>query len=269
MKKVLIVGSGNMGEAMLRGWVKSSNETNQLFIREPNPSAWLKEMHNKKKIILNPNNLKGQIDVCIFAVKPQVSEKIIQDTKIDLSEDSFVISVIAGKDFNFFNSIFKVPHSVIRVMPNTPVSIEKGVSAIVGNKFSNYPQIEWTENFFNILGKTVILENESLINSVTAISGSGPAYIFNFAEIMIDAGKDLGLSEEVSKTIVLQTIVGAGLLATLSNKSPSILRENVTSPNGTTQAALEILMDKKNGWGNIIKEAINAAHQKSKFLAKN
>ena len=269
MNNVLIVGAGNMGEAMLRGWVKASNELNQLYVREPNPSNWLKKMNYEKKIKLNPSDIKAQINVCIFCVKPQVAEQVIMDTKIDLAENSFIISVIAGKDFNFFDSIFKVPYPVIRVMPNTPVSIEAGVSAIVGNKSSSLSNIKWTEHLFRILGSTVILEKENLIDAVTAISGSGPAYIFNFAEILIGVGKDLGLSEEISKKIVLQTIVGAGLLAINSDKSPSKLRENVTSPNGTTQAALNILMDKKNGWREIMKNAVVAAHERSKFLAKN
>ncbi len=269
MKKVLIVGAGNMGEAMLRGWVKSPEKFNKLYVREPNPSNWLQKMHNESIIILNPLTIDGKINVCVFAIKPQVAEPIIQSTENDLAEDSLIISVIAGKDFNFFQSILKRKYSVVRVMPNTPVSIESGVSAIIGNKFSNLSQIKWTENFFSLLGKTVVLESESMINSITAISGSGPAYIFNFAEILIEAGKDLGLSEEISKIIVLQTIVGAGLLASSSDKSPNLLRENVTSPNGTTQAALDILMDRKNGWGKIIKNAVRAAYKRSKDLAEN
>ena len=108
-----------------------------------------------------------------------------------------------------------------------------------------------------------------MMDVVTAISGSGPAYIFNFAEILIGVGNDLGIPEEITKTIVLQTIVGAGLLAIDSDKSPSKLREDVTSPNGTTQAALNILMDKKNGWHEIIKNAVVAAYKRSKSLAKN
>lgn len=269
MDNVLVVGAGNMGEAMLKGWVKDANQLYQIYVREPNPSDWLKKMNDEKKIRLNSSNLKGQINVCIFAVKPQVAEKVIMDTKSDLAESSFVISVIAGKNFNFFDDIFKVSYPVIRVMPNTPVSIQAGVSAIIGNQFCSLLQVEWTENLFGKLGKTVLLEKESLIDVVTAISGSGPAYIFNFAEALIQVGEDLGLPEQISKIIVLQTIVGSGLLANDNNKPPSKLRENVTSPNGTTQAALNILMDRKNGWYKIIKNAVNSAYERSKFLAKN
>ena len=269
MKNILMVGSGNMGEAMLRGWVTAANESNKFYVREPNPSKWLIRMSDTKKINLNPLNIKDKINVCIFAVKPKVAEQVIMDNKNNLADNSFIISVIAGKDFNFFHNIFKVPYPVIRVMPNTPVSIEQGVSAIIGNKFSSLADIKWTEHLFSILGKTVILKKEDMIDVVTAISGSGPAYIFNFAEIIIAVGKDLGLSEEISKKIVLQTIVGAGLLATDSDKSPSKLREDVTSPNGTTQAALNILMDTQNGWDEIIKNAVIAAYERSKSLAKN
>ena len=269
MKNILIIGAGNMGEAMLRGWIKDRSTLNQFYVREPNPSEWLKEMDYKNKLSLNPLYIKCKIDVCVFAIKPQLADQVIIKTKKDLDKDCLVISVIAGKNFKFFASILNESLSVIRVMPNTPVSIEAGVSAIIGNKFCSSSQIEWADNFFSTLGRTVILEKESLINAITAISGSGPAYIFNLAEILIKSGRDLGLSEEISKTIVLQTIVGAGLLATKSEISPSKLRENVTSPNGTTEAALNILMNEKNGWHQIINSAINAAYERSKLLAKN
>ena len=169
MNNVLIVGAGNMGEAMLKGWLKANNMLKQVYVREPDPSNWLKKVHNEKKILLNPSNIIGKIDVGIFAVKPQVAEKVILDTKIDLSKKSFVISVIAGKDFNFFDKVFDVPYPVVRVMPNTPVAIEQGVSAIIGNSFSSLSQVNWTEELFNNLGKTVILEKESQIDAVTAI----------------------------------------------------------------------------------------------------
>ena len=107
MNKVLIVGSGNMGEAMLRGWVKASNELTKIYVREPNPSNWLKKMNDSKKITLNPLDIKGQINVCIFAVKPQVAEQVIKDNKNNLADNSFLISVIAGKDFSFFITFLK------------------------------------------------------------------------------------------------------------------------------------------------------------------
>ena len=266
-RTLLVIGAGNMGEAMLRSWVHTQSSKFSLLVLEPHPSDWLKSMFEMGLVELNNIKNANKIDICVFAVKPQTLEKALEENRKRLSKETLVVSVVAGKDFNFLKSSLHTDQPIIRVMPNTPVSVSQGISALVANKSTDSNHIEWVEELFVALGKIVLLKNENEIDAVTAISGSGPAYVFNFIENLIEIAKELGLSAEVSKTLAIQTVVGAGILSESSGLSPGRLRENVTSPAGTTQAALEVLMDEEFGWKPIIKKAVHAAHNRSKELA--
>jgi pyrroline-5-carboxylate reductase len=151
-------------------------------------------------------------------------------------------------------------------MPNTPVSIQKGVSVLYKNKDVKEEQIEIIENLFKMVGETIILDDESLMDIVTAISGSGPAYVFYLIEALFVAGKKGGLEPNLAMKIAKSTVLGAGALASISGEEPETLRNNVTSPNGTTQAALDILMDSSNGLLQLISKAVSAAEKRSKEL---
>ena len=266
-RTLLVIGAGNMGEAMLRSWVHTQSSKFSLLVLEPHPSDWLKSMFEMGLVELNNIKNANKIDICVFAVKPQTLEKALEENRKMLSKETLVVSVVAGKDFNFLKSSLHTDQPIIRVMPNTPVSVSQGISALVANKSTDSNHIEWVKELFVALGKIVLLKNENEIDVVTAISGSGPAYVFNFIENLIEIAKELGLSAEVSKKLAIQTVVGAGILSESSGLSPERLRENVTSPAGTTQAALEVLMDEKVGWKPIIKKAVHAAHNRSKELA--
>ena len=266
-KTLLLVGAGNMGEAMLRSWVLNKVNELSLFVLEPNPSDWLKSVFEKGLVVLNPKRTPKEIDICIFAVKPQTLEEVLGKMRQKISKRTLIISIVAVKNFRFFQSIFKFNQPLIRVMPNTPVEINQGISAIVADQFADHFHIKCVEELFDSLGETVLLRTESEIDAVTAISGSGPAYIFNLIENLIESAKDLGLTSKLSKKLIIQTIVGAGILAGSSKQHPGKLREKVTSPAGTTEAALNVLMHKKLGWGPIIAKAVHAAHNRSKELA--
>ena len=266
-KTLVVIGAGNMGEAMLRSWVQKNNNEMSLFVSEPHPSDWLKSMSTKGLIVLNPKLLPREIDICILAVKPQKLAEVLQEKKSRILKTTLVISVVAGKNFHFIQKYLYNEQPIIRVMPNTPVEVNQGISALIANMFTNQSHISCAEHLFNLLGEIVILDDENKIDAVTAISGSGPAYVFNFIENLIESAKDLGLSSEVSKKLIIQTVIGAGILARSSSRNPGKLRENVTSPGGTTQAALEILMDSKLGWKPIIKKATRAARDRSRELA--
>ena len=266
-KTLLIIGAGNMGEAMLKSWVQTQIDKISVLVLEPSPSDWLKSLFEKDLVELNPRKFPRQIDICVFAVKPQKLAEVLEENRSKICKKTLIISVVAGKDFNFFQSYFEEKQPIIRVMPNTPVSVNHGVSAIVADKSANESEIEWAKNLFTPLGEVVLLDKESEIDVVTAISGSGPAYIFNFIENLIEMAEELGLSTKISKKLVIQTVFGAGVLAKSSALTPSRLRENVTSPAGTTQAALEVLMDSQGGWKPIIKKAVNAAYNRSRELA--
>ena len=264
---LLMIGAGNMGEAMLRSWVQTQISKFSLLVLEPQPSDWLKSMFEMGLVELNNVKTKSKIDICVFAVKPQTLGKALEENRKRLRKETLIVSVVAGKDFNFLKSSLHPDQPIIRVMPNTPVSVSQGISAMVANKSTDQTHIGWVQALFAALGKIVLLKNENQIDAVTAISGSGPAYVFNFIENLIEIAEELGLSAEVSKKLVIQTVVGAGILSDSTTLSPGRLRENVTSPAGTTQAALEVLMDEKFGWKPIIKKAVHAAHNRSKELA--
>ena len=264
---LLMIGAGNMGESMLRSWVQTQISEFSLLVLEPQPSDWLKSMFEMGLVELNNIKTEKKIDICVFAVKPQTLGKALEENRKRLRKETLIVSVVAGKDFNFLKSSLHTDQPIIRVMPNTPVSVSQGISAMVANKSTDQTHIGWVQELFAALGKIVLLKNENEIDAVTAISGSGPAYVFNFIENLIEIAEELGLSAEVSKKLVIQTVVGAGILSGSTTLSPGRLRENVTSPAGTTQAALEVLMDEKFGWKPIIKKAVHAAHNRSKELA--
>ena len=264
MNKVLIVGSGNMGEAMLRGWIKASNELTKIYVREPNPSNWLKKMNDTKKITLNPLDIKGQINVCIFAVKPQVAEQVIKDNKNELADNSFLISVIAGKDFSFFHNIFKVPYPVIRVMPNTPSKVGLGVNAVFFDSMITDEQRDIFMNNFKESGKSFILESEDKIDLITPYSGSGPAYFFEIARILSNDLERRGMDKKDSLEIIALTMKGAAEMILVSEQDPKTLRENVTSKGGVTFEALKVL--EENQLSTIMERAIDAALKRNSEL---
>ena len=268
-KTLLLIGVGNMGEAMLRSWVRSQANGVSFIVLEPSPSDWLVSLSKKGLVELNPSKITNIIDVCVLAIKPQKLEEVLAENCERISQTTLVISVVAGKKFGLFYEFLGKDQPIIRVMPNTPVSINQGMSAIVVGRSIDQSYIDFTKKLFNSLGKTIMLKNEKDIDAVTAISGSGPAYVFNFIENLSEIGEELGLSSEVARKLSIQTVLGAGFLASSSDLDAGSLRKNVTSPGGTTEAALKVLMDEKVGWKPIIKEAIQAAHVKSRKLASN
>ena len=268
-KTLLLIGGGNMGGAMLRSWVHSQVNGVSFIVLEPRPSDWLTNLSKKGLVELNPRKIINRIDVCVLAIKPQKLEEVLAKNCERISQKTLVISVVAGKKFGLFYEFLGQDQPIIRVMPNTPVSINQGMSAIVIGRSIDQSYIDFTKKLFNSLGKTIMLKNEKDIDAVTAISGSGPAYVFNFIENLSEIGEELGLSSEVARKLSIQTVLGASFLASSSDLDAGSLRKNVTSPGGTTEAALKVLMDKKVGWKPIIKEAILAAHVKSRKLASN
>ena len=268
-KTLLLIGVGNMGEAMLRSWVQIQVNGISFIVLEPRPSDWLKNLSKKGLVELNPSKIINRIDVCVLAIKPQKLEEVLVKNYKRISQKTLVISVVAGKKFGLFYEFLGKDQPIIRVMPNTPVSINHGMSAIVVGRSIDQSYIDFTKKLFNSLGKTIMLKNEKDIDAVTAISGSGPAYVFNFLENLSEIGEELGLSSEVARELSIQTVLGAGFLASASDLDVGSLRKNVTSPGGTTEAALKVLMDEKVGWKPIIKKAILAAHDKSRKLASD
>ena len=259
---LVLIGCGKMGSALLKGWLENGIKPESIFVNEPNPSTWLLGLSG---INLN-ESLPNDAAVCVLAVKPQVMKNALpQITKFKNSETVF-LSIAAGSTIKMFEEELGEASRVVRAMPNTPASVNKGNTAIVGNNFSSESDLILSESLMNSFGQTLRLENESQMDAVTAISGSGPAYVFYLIEALAMAGEKQGLSSSLSMKLAQATVIGAGVLSDSSLETPSQLRINVTSPGGTTQAALEVLMDEELGLSPLLSKVVEAATKRGKEL---
>tara|TARA_B110000008_G_scaffold278252_1_gene321518 strand:- start:1997 stop:2812 length:816 start_codon:yes stop_codon:yes gene_type:complete len=259
---LVLIGCGKMGSALLKGWLENGIKPESIFVNEPNPSTWLLGLSG---INLN-ESLPNDAAVCVLAVKPQVMKNALpQITKFKNSKTVF-LSIAAGSTIKMFEEELGEASRVIRAMPNTPASVNKGITAIVGNNFSSESDLILSESLMNSVGQTLRLESESQMDAVTAISGSGPAYVFYLIEALAMAGEKQGLSSSLSMKLAQATVIGAGVLSDSSLETPSQLRINVTSPGGTTQAALEVLMDEELGLSPLLSKVVEAATKRGKEL---
>ena len=261
---IIIIGCGKMGGAILNGWIANGIPPDKIGVIEPEPSSWLKSLVARG---LNLNeNLPSKPLICLLAVKPQKIDVALMALEKFKNERLIVVSIVAGLKVVSLENKLGPNVAIIRVMPNTPVSIQKGLSVFCKNKDVSQEQTNLIQELFNKIGESIIIEDEDLMDAVTAISGSGPAYVFYFIESLFAAGKERGLSADLSMKLAKATVFGAGALAISSNEEPRVLRMNVTSPNGTTQAALNILMDADIGLLPLIKKTVFAAEERSKEL---
>ena len=261
---LLLLGAGKMGGALLNGWLSTGLDPKNINVVDPNPSEWLMS-HRKNGLNLNQPLLRNP-DVCIIAVKPQMVEKALSANLLDHKTDTLFVSIVAGIKLGKLKELLGDNVAIARVMPNTPVAIQKGVSCIITNKHVDKNKMKLVEVLFSAVGHLIRLDNEKQIDAVTAISGSGPAYIFYLIEVLTSTGIELGLDKKLSYRLALLTVSGAGLLAERSEESAEKLRSNVTSPNGTTEAALNVLMDREAGLFPLMLEAVQAACSRSEKL---
>jgi pyrroline-5-carboxylate reductase len=204
-------------------------------------------------------------DLMTLAVKPQIMDYICDELKERLNKDVPILSIAAGKDIAYFEKHFSVDQPIIRAMPNLPATIGQGMSVMVANTAVTDAHKQMVETLLSANGKTLWIEDESKMDAVTALSGSGPAYLFYFIEALAEAGQTIGLSEEEAMTLAKQTIIGASALVDTSEEEPSELREAVTSKAGTTESALKVLMDVK--FQAVLNEALKAAKERSQELS--
>lgn len=274
MGKILFIGAGNMGEAIINGILRNNcYKEEEIFIYEINSET-------KEKIIskYNVNEYKNidesitQFDIILFAIKPQVfllleKDKELSNIKKFITENQTIVSIMAGIKIDKIKAFLGQDISVIRVMPNTPALIGMAMSVISSDENSSNEKIEKVKNIFNSIGKTELME-EKYLDAVTALSGSGPAYLFIFIEALIEAGIFLGLSKDVSERLVIQTLLGSINMVEnkIQNKTVEELRHMVTSPGGTTINAIKIL--EKNSFRGIIIEAVQKAYERAIELGK-
>jgi len=259
-----IYGVGNMGEALLAGLIAAGTSPDQIYFAEKRDDRAAEISGKYGAIHKSVAEIARECSTILLVVKPQDLGSLLESIKPDLSTDSLLISFAAGKTIAFIEGAISDGSSVIRVMPNTPALIGLGAAGISPGTQVSAEQLAFTQKFLEGCGMAVVLD-ESLQDAVTAVSGSGPAYFFAFVEAMVAAGVQLGLTEEVATALTIQTIEGAAGMLKKSGKSATTLRENVTSPNGTTAAALKTFAD--GGLAELTLKAMTAARDRSQELA--
>ncbi len=258
---LVIVGCGKMGSALLSGWISAGINVRNVTVIEPNPSAWLINQGVK----LN-SDLPKNPALVLIAIKPQMMSSVIPKMKIFGNANTVFVSIAAGTSIFYFSDILGEKTPIVRAMPNTPSSIGKGITSIIANNYVKESQLKGVELLLSAVGQTILLDSEELLDAVTAVSGSGPAYVFHMIEALAAAGQASGLSAELSLLLAKVTVSGAGALVDVSEDDPTTLRINVTSPGGTTEAALKVLMDKERGLEKLLNKAVAAATARSREL---
>jgi len=265
---ITLIGCGKMGGAMLKGWLNSDIQATYTII-EPYGQPEFTIGNDRIAFGKSVDDIKDKVetsDICILAVKPQMMMEVCEALKHIISNDCLIFSVAAGQTIQNFEDYFGPNQPIVRVMPNTPASIGEGMSVAVANKNVSQPQKDITTKMLDCSGKTAWVDDENLMNAVTAVSGSGPAYIFHLIEALASAGEHVGLDKDTAMTLARQTVIGSAALAgSAPETSASTLRENVTSPKGTTAAALDVLMDGR--FQDILNEALTAAKTRGEELS--
>ena len=273
MKNVVLFGYGKMGSSIAKGWKLKNLNFNflvvekEISLRRIASNDGIKSYENFQQL-LEFVDLKT-LNIIFLAVKPQqMNETVKVFSRIDFSNTLF-ISIAAGLSFEWFQSKLKKNIKLVRAMPNLPASVGFGVTGFC--KTNNVSEIELqdVQQLLKAFGKAIYLENETFIDIVTAISGSGPAYVFYFIEVLTNIGINLGLSGRDSKVLAIETLIGSARLLEMSNIEPKVLKENVTSPGGTTEAGLEILASSDNGLSNLLEKTIVAAKKRASDLNSN
>lgn len=260
---MLLLGCGKMGSALLGGWLKSGIPASSIHVIEPHPSDWLKATG----VHLN-GGIPAQLDVVLLAVKPQMMGEALPALKALGNGETLFISIAAGTTIETLEGTLGAKTPIVRVMPNTPAMVGRGISGLVGNSNATETQVALARSLMRAVGEVVDLDNEAQIDAVIAVSGSGPAYVFHLIEAMAAGGVAQGLSPEVAMKLARATVCGAGELAYQSEDSAAQLRINVTSPGGTTAAALAVLMDEEKGMPPLLNRAMQAAADRGRELAK-
>ncbi|MEW6257050.1 MAG: pyrroline-5-carboxylate reductase [Pseudomonadota bacterium] len=265
---VVLVGAGKMGGAMLEGWLKLGLPAARTVVLDPNLRPDVAEALAAKGARANPDFADIEAPaVVLLAVKPQVAPVVLATIRALVTPGTLVVSIMAGRTIDFIAE--GLPHGtpVVRTIPNTPAAIGQGITVAVANRLVSEDDRALTDALLSALGPVEWIEDESLMDAATAVSGSGPAYVFLLAEALAAAGAAAGLPADLAERLARATVAGAGALMVQSGIPAATLRENVTSPAGTTAAALEVLMDAQAGFDPLLTQAVAAATQRSKELA--
>lgn len=264
---VVLLGAGKMGGAMLEGWLKLGLSPANVVVLDPHLPAEAAAQLSARSIAVNPPlDAIAAPAVLLLAVKPQVAPDALPPVAPLVKAGTLVVSIMAGRTIAFMSAIFGGA-ALVRAIPNTPAAIGRGVSVAVPGPGVTVGQRGLAAALLGAIGVVEWVDDEALMDAATAVSGSGPAYAFLLAEAMAQAGAAAGLPAELSARIARATVAGAGALMDQSELPAETLRRNVTSPGGTTAAALAVLMDEARGFGPLMTEAVAAATKRGKELA--
>ena len=265
-KRIAFIGAGNMAEALIKGMLVSKVISAKRIIAADVNAARLSWIHDEYGIKTESSNQRAAkwADIVVFAVKPQVLPEVLENIAPSLGPGKTVISIAAGVPTERIERALPKKTPVIRAMPNTPALVQRGVSAIAKGAFATRTHARLAREIFHSVGIVIQIE-EKLMDAMTAVSGSGPAYAFLLMEAMMKAAVAHGLPREDALNIVAETVRGAGELVARTHQSPEKLRQRVTSPGGTTEAAIKVFQQKK--LDATVAQAINAAVKRSRELA--
>lgn len=260
---LVLVGAGKMGTALLDGWLRLGLDPRKVVVLEPQPSKALVAL-KRRGLKLNPA-ARAAAGVIVLAIKPQAAPEVLPGLVPLLGVKTLVISIMAGRTLRFLES--SLPKAaIVRAMPNTPAAIGRGITVACPNARVSAVQRALAHKLLAATGVVEWVDNEALMNAVTAVSGSGPAYVFLLAETLAHAGRAVGLPPELAEKLARATVAGAGELLHRSELDAAALRTNVTSPGGTTAAALNVLMG-ENGLEPLLTKAVIAATRRGRDLA--
>ena len=261
--RVLLIGCGRMGAGgLLKGWLESQAVERAIVVdplRASVPAG--------VQIVFDLADVPGPLpETIVLAVKPQMLDQVLPQLRARLPRSALVISIAAGKTLSYFADRLGETVPVVRTMPNTPASIGRGITVCCAGPFVGTEQRDLAEALMAAVGEVTWVEDESLMHAVTAVSGSGPAYVFLLIEALAAAGESAGLPPDLARRLARATVAGAGELARQSPDDPAKLRADVTSPGGTTAAALKVLMGSA-GMPDLMNRAVEAATARSRELA--
>jgi pyrroline-5-carboxylate reductase len=263
---LVLLGCGKMGSAMLEGWLKQGLPAASVWVLDPHPSEWLTAL-TAKGLHLN-TDLPTTPAIVLIAVKPQMMAEALPRLKAIGNGKTLFLSIAAGTPISHYEQVLGAQTPIIRAMPNTPAAVARGITALTGNARATDADMALAEVLLSAVGETVRLDGEHQMDAVTAVSGSGPAYVFHLIETLAAAGVAEGLPADLAMRLAKATVAGAGHLAMLSTEDPAQLRVNVTSPGGTTAAALKVLMDPDTGFPALMTRAVKAAADRGRELGK-
>ena len=262
---VALVGAGKMGGALLEGWIRLGIDPDRIVVMEPQPAASIEAL-SARGLRINPDPASICPDGIVIAVKPQIAPEIMPSVARLMSPSTVAVSIMAGRTIAFLADALPHNAAVVRAMPNTPAAIGRGITVAVPNSRVSPTQRQLADALLTAAGSVEWIGDEALMDAVTAVSGSGPAYVFLLAESLARAGEKIGLPPELAARLARATVAGSGELLHRSSVETAVLRQNVTSPGGTTAAALDVLTA-PNGLDSLMERAVAAAARRGRELA--